>query len=365
MEGGMGGNRADVDFDLRGQNMQKLEELSIILEDKIKDLPSTTNVTTTLKAGKPEISIYPNRFKLLQSGLTVADIAMAIRGSISGIESSSYKEDGEEYDILVTLKDESVDSPQEIANIPVVGPKGTYRLEQVADISFTKGYSSILRMNRAKAININMDAADGYTTGDVQKDIKGILSEMELPPGYSIRWGGMTREMEKSVREILRAFIIAILLTYMLLAAILESLVQPLLILGTVPMALIGVVFAMLITGLSMNIISMLAIVMLIGIVVNNAILQLDYTNNLVRNNGMKSRKALLIACPAKLKPILMSSIAIILGMMPMAMGVGSSGVELRQPMGVVSIGGLLSSAILSLYVIPVLYNLSSKEKKS
>jgi hydrophobic/amphiphilic exporter-1 (mainly G- bacteria), HAE1 family len=161
------------------------------------------------------------------------------------------------------------------------------------------------------------------------------------------------------------AFLIASVLTYMLLAAMLESLTQPLLILGTVPLALIGVIGSLLITGLSLNIIAMLSVVMLIGIVVNNAILQLDYTNILVREKKMSVKDALLEACPTKLKPIIMSNIAIILGMLPMALGIGASGKEFRQPMGVVSIGGIIVSTVLSLIVIPVLYDIVSKRKSA
>jgi HAE1 family hydrophobic/amphiphilic exporter-1 len=157
-----------------------------------------------------------------------------------------------------------------------------------------------------------------------------------------------------------RAFVIALALTYMLLAGILESLVQPVYILGTIPLSLIGVFYFLILTGSTMNIVSMLAIVMLIGIVVNNAILLLDYTNQLVREKREKVRDALLQACPARLKAILMSTIAIILGMLPMAVGIGASGRELRQPMGIVSIGGVLVSALFTLILIPVLYDMLS-----
>ena len=166
--------------------------------------------------------------------------------------------------------------------------------------------------------------------------------------------------MQETIIDMLRTFIIALLLTYMLLAAILENLTQPLMILGTVPLALIGVFSALLITGKSMNTISMMAIVMLLGIVVNNAILLLDYANILVRR-GKTVHDALLEAGPTKLKPILMATIAIILGMMPMALGIGEAGREFRQPMGIVSIGGLVVSSFLALLVIPALYNLATK----
>ena len=160
--------------------------------------------------------------------------------------------------------------------------------------------------------------------------------------------------------DILGVFIIAMLLTYMLLAATLESFTQPVMILATVPLALIGVFTSLFITGATMNIISLLAIVMLVGIVVNNAILLLDYTNQLFRR-GKNAHDALIEACPTKLKPIIMATVAIILGMSPMAFGIGSSGVEFRQPMGIVSIGGLIVSTIMTLYVIPAFYYVSSK----
>jgi HAE1 family hydrophobic/amphiphilic exporter-1 len=144
----------------------------------------------------------------------------------------------------------------------------------------------------------------------------------------------------------------------------LESLTQPLLILGTVPLSIIGVLVSLFVTGLSMNIISMLSIVMLVGIVVNNAILQLDYTNILVRERGKSVSEALLEACPTKLKPILMSNIAIVISLIPMAMGMGASGAELRQPMGVVTIGGIAASTALSLFFIPILYQMISGKKR-
>jgi HAE1 family hydrophobic/amphiphilic exporter-1 len=154
------------------------------------------------------------------------------------------------------------------------------------------------------------------------------------------------------------------LLTYMLLAAILESFIQPVFILLTVPLAIIGVLASLYYTHISFAITSMMAIIMLIGIVVNNAILMLDYTNQLVRERGMDVKSALIEACPTKLKPIIMSTIAIILGMLPLAIGLGSAGVEMRQPLGVVSIGGLMVSTLLTLFVIPAFYYVFEDRKK-
>lgn len=358
------GGRSQLEFNLVGQDLETLENYKIQMLRKMKQVPGLINPKSSSRTAKPEMSIDPFRHKLDEAGLTMADLAFALRSSVAGMVTTKYRDSGEEYDIRVMMSDETVNSPQEIGNISVVGPNGTFRLEQLADINFTKGYSKILHLNRYLTIEFGCDIAEGYVMGDIMGNIQQIAEELDMPDGYKLNWGLMAEEMENTTMDIARAFIIAIVLTYMLLAAILESFTQPLLILGTVPLAMIGVFGGLLITGLSMNIISMLAIVMLLGIVVNNAILLLDYTNILVRQRGMKVHDALLEACPTKLKPILMSSIAIILGMVPMAMGLGSSGAEMRQPMGVVSIGGLLVSTILSLVVIPILYNVTTRTRK-
>jgi len=361
----MGSGRSDIEFTFEGLDLDTLQVYSEQLEEALKDIPGLINLNTSAGAGKPQVTIQPNRSKMADSGITAYDLAMAIRSGVDGLVPTQYQEEGEEYDIRVMLSDSDVDSPEDIGAIPVIGPQGTYRLEQLVDVHITEGYSTILHQNRAKAIEFTCDVGEGYVMGDIMNDIDGIVHDMYLPTGYATNYGGMSEEMQSSTRAIARAFIIAMILTYMLLAAILESLTQPFLILGTIPLALIGVFFGLAITGLSMNIVSMLAIVMLVGIVVNNAILLLDYTNQLVRQKNYSVHDALIEACPTKLKPIIMSTLAIILGMLPMALGIGSSGAEMRQPMGIVSIGGLIASTLLSLIVIPVLYNVVTRRQSA
>ncbi len=202
--------------------------------------------------------------------------------------------------------------------------------------------------------------ASGYPLGNITSEINKRLDNYNFPTGYRYVWGGDAEMMTETFVEMLRTFVLAILLTYMLLAAILESFAQPLLIMATVPMALIGVILALLLTRLSLNIISMMSIIMLVGIVVNNAILILDYVN-LKRREGYSVHDALLEAGELKLKPIVMSTLAIIAGMIPMALGTGGSGKEIYQPMGIVSIGGLIVSTFLTLVIIPAFYFLTTK----
>jgi HAE1 family hydrophobic/amphiphilic exporter-1 len=306
----------------------------------------------------------PDRVKIKEAVLSIYDLAFALRGAVEGIVATTFREGGEEYDIRVMMSDESVDTPEELGNITVLSPQGTFRLAQFSDIECTEGYSKTIHRDKYKVIQFTASPAPGYALGEVVGTIQSKIRGMDFPEGYGISWGGNAEMMQEMSIDMGKAFLIAILLTYMLLAAILENLFQPLLILGTVPLALIGVFAALFITGQTMNISSMMAIIMLVGIVVNNAILLLDYTN-ILKRQGKDTKTALLEACPTKLKPIIMATSAIVLGMLPLAIGIGSAGAEIRQPMGIVSIGGLLVSALLTLFVIPTLSNLFSREKKA
>jgi len=354
-----GGQEAPIQFYLKGQNVDQLETYKDQVLTHIKNVHGLINLNTSSRPGAPEITILPDRKKVSDAGLTVMDLALTMRTAVEGMVTSYFKDGSEEYDIRVTMKDEDVNSLDKLENLTVVGPLGPQRLGNLAELEYTSGYSKILHKDKSKTIQFTAYTSHDVPLGDVVNSIRANTSDMEMMEGYSLDWGGEAEMMEETAADMLRTFIIAIVLTYMLLAAILESLTQPLMILGTVPMALIGVFAALFITGKSMNLISMMSIIMLLGIVVNNAILLLDYTNNL-RREGQKVSEALLKACPTKLKPILMASIAIILGMMPMALGIGSAGKEFRQPMAIVSIGGLIVSTILALIVIPAIYHFAS-----
>lgn len=360
---GMGGPGAPVQLFLMGQDLETLEQLKDEFMAKIRDVPGLINLDNSSRAGKPEITVFPKREKLVEAGLTIMDLALTLRSSIEGLESSKYREFGNEYDITVTLDDESVNSPEKIGNITVASPMGSFRLSQLADIEFTTGYTKILHRDKYTAIEFTGSPAAGVPLGNVTNEIDRQIGTIDLPAGYQIKWGGNVKMMNEMVADMMFAFFLAFLLTYMLLAAILESLWQPVLIMLTVLLAMIGVIISLYITNISFGVTSLMSIIMLIGIVVNSAILMLDYTNQLRRDEGKTPKESLLIACPTKLKPILMSTTAIILGMLPLALGIGDAGKEFRIPLGVVAIGGLAVSTVLTLVVIPAFYYITSKEK--
>ena len=361
---GGGGGDAPIDFFLVGQDLTKLElyerEIGDNLRNNVKDL---INFDSSSRTGKPEISLIPKRDKLAEAGLTIMDVAFAVRTSIEGVVSTKYRENGNEYDIRVKLDPDSYNSEENIGNLIIVTQQGKYRLAQLVDVEMKSSQTTIRHRDKLKAIEFTGSPAIGVPLGDVMKEINAELKKTNLDYGYNIQWAGDSQMMTDTVKDMAKAFILAILLTYLLLSAILESFVQPLLILITIPLALIGVFLALYFTGLTMNIFSMMAIIMLVGIVVNNAILLLDYTKQQI-SQGKSVHDALIIACPTKLKPILMSSLAVMLGMLPMALGIGSAGKEFRQAMGVVSIGGIIVSTFLTLLVIPILFYITTKDKK-
>jgi HAE1 family hydrophobic/amphiphilic exporter-1 len=353
---------APVDFFLKGQNLGQLEKYAATLEKKLQKVPGLMNLNTSTRAGKPEITIYPDRVKMSEAGLSMQELALLLRTSIEGVKVSEYKESGNEYEIRVVLNKESLPRFEDLENLPVATKIGIFPVSHFAKLKFTSGYNKILHSDKYVTIEFTADTSPGYTLGDITKAVDQAVAEMRLPSGYFMKWGGFADLMYDMLGNMAFAFILAIILTFMLLAATVENFGQPLLILATVPLCLIGVTIALLVTGVSLSIVSMLSIVMLVGMVVNNAILILDYTNQL-RANGMDLRSALLEACPAKLMPILMSNLAAILGMLPMALGIGAFGAEIRQPMGIVSIGGILSSTVLTLVVIPAAEILIGKKR--
>jgi len=356
--GGMGNA---IEFYLLGPNKDKLEEYKRKIVEKARDIPGLVNFTNSSKSGKPQIKLSPDRIMLKQVGLDVATLGTMVRGAIEGVVSTQFDDRGNKYDIRVKYFDKDVATLDKIKNIPIVTKIGVLKLSQLAKVDLVVSQDLIIHSNKIVAIQFTGSNSQGVPLSRVVSSINQVIEELHLPAEYSIDWAGDAKEMNATMRDMAMAAGLAIILTYMLLAAILESFIQPLYILVTLPLALIGVILSLIITGLTINIVTMMAIVMLIGIVVNAAILLLDYTNQL-KKEGFSAKQALLTACPTKLRPVVMSATAIILGMMPMALGIGKSGVEMRMGMGVVSIGGLIVATFMTLFVVPAIYYLFSRK---
>ena len=358
-----------IDLYLKGTDSAVLQGFADKLRSRIAAVPGITNAAINTKAGKQELVFEPNRKQILQDGLTVQAVAMSLRSAIDGIVSTTYRDNsqsgssGSEYDIRVKMSDDSLKDIEDIRNIPIAAASGIYPLSRYADVHFENGYNMIMRVNKLQAIELSADTLPGYTQGGVLSDVMAAAGEIDMPAGCSLVQAGLSDSMSSSVINMGIVFITAIILMYLLLAVILESAIQPLFILSAVPLSIIGVTAACLLTGTVLNNIAMIGIIMLIGIVTTNSILLLDHYNKL-RRDGLNVRDALVRACPAKLKAILMSNIAVIMGIIPMALGIGASLAEMRQPMGVVITGGIISSMIMILWLIPCL-EFTLKRKKN
>lgn len=270
-----------VDLYLKGPDLTILQESAEKIKSVMESIEGVTNVTLSSKSGKPELIFRPKRKQISEDGISVQQVAISLRAAVDGIVATSYKDEGEEYDILVTMKDSEFTDIDDLKNIPIASAVGVYPLSRYANVSFGEGNSKIMRYNRLRTIEITADNLPGYAGGSLVNEIMAAIEQVDLPPGYTIDQGGSTEMLSETVHDLIVVFFIAVILTYMLLAAILESFVQPLFILSTVPLSMIGIVLICLATGTVLNVVAMLGIIMLVGIVVNNGILILDYYNQL------------------------------------------------------------------------------------
>jgi HAE1 family hydrophobic/amphiphilic exporter-1 len=244
--------------------------------------------------------------------------------------------------------------PSFIKDMPLPSSTGSsVPLSDVGEVTTRFGESQIMRKDKQRMIEITANIASG-SLSEARRGVDRELAKIGLPQGVRVKYAGSAEIQDESFASMFTALILAIVLLYVVMAAMMESFVHPITIMLTLPLALIGVAMAMFLSGTTLSIFSLMSVVMLTGIVVNNAILMLDYTSQL-RNQGMKIREALLDACSTRLRPIVMANLAIVVGMIPQIFG-GAEGSELRTPMAVVQIGGVLVSALLTLFIIPIAY---------
>ncbi|MBD3317606.1 MAG: hypothetical protein GF344_17595 [Chitinivibrionales bacterium] len=363
-----GASESDIQVEVVGENMDEV----LALADSVETLMATrvsglTDINSSWKGAKPEIKLIPNRERLEHYGLsmsnqiTVQTIGGLLRFTLTGNDQATFREGGEEYPIRVRLDPTDRNTIEEIENLPVPTMKGMVPVKAIADVVYESGASTITRKNRQRMITVNANVAEGTSGGKVA-EIRALTENIQTKPGYSIGFGGDQEMMEESFGELMIAGGLAIALTYMLLVALLESLLMALVIWLTLPLGLIGVVWALFLTGNSFSMMANMSIIMLIGIVVNNAILLIDYARQERLHRGLTAVDAIVSAGKTKLKAIIMMNLAIVVAMIPQALALGSGG-EFRAPFAITAIGGILVSTALTLFVIPVLYVVTAPKK--
>jgi len=353
-----GGAEAPVEIKVFGKDLEMLKDYGDQIVDLMGGIEGLRDVSHSLSEGKPEFHIRINREKASRMGLKVSQIAQTVQiASLGGI-ATRLREGNEEIDIRVRLKKGFRDSLEDIKNIPVMTPMGrTIRLEQVAAIEPGEGPISITRENQARKVTIGANIA-GRDLGSVVRDIKNRLRGLEdnLPPGFFIEYGGQFEDMQETFLVMAGAFALATLLVYMIMASQFESFKHPFVIMFTIPLAIVGVAAALLITGKPVSLPILIGFIMLAGIAVNNGIVMVDYINQL-KQRGLSKMEAILQGCSVRLRPVLITALTTMLGMLPMAVDT-SSGAEMRAPMAITVIGGLFATTFLTLYVIPIVYSI-------
>ncbi|MDD3926169.1 MAG: efflux RND transporter permease subunit [bacterium] len=353
---------APVQIKISGPDSGRLTEIANRVEKDLSGIEGLIGIGNTMNTGKPELQIKVDRRLAEDRRISPGQVAATIYTAMTGDVATRFKDGGEEYDVLVRLREEDRQRLEGVKNLLLINKNDeTVRVGEIADILPSGGPAEINRENRQRLAKVYAGLDSNYNIGQVNKKIKAKLSDLKLPDGYTISYGGEAEDMKEIFTPMIQAMILAVLLVYLGLVALYESLIYPLVIMFAVPLAGVGAFVLMLLAGKTMNMMSLIGLIMLAGIVTKNAILLVDYTNTL-RDQGYGREEALLQAGPIRLRPILMTTLATILGMLPLALGMGEGG-GLRSPMAIAVIGGLITSTLLTLLVIPVVYTLLDRRK--
>ncbi|HBG15917.1 MAG TPA: multidrug ABC transporter, partial [Firmicutes bacterium] len=354
-----------INIKLKGEDFAQLENLSADLVALVKEVEGTREVESSLDEGRPELQVQIDRERASTLGLNAYSIASYLRTAIEGATATRFKVRGKEYDVIVCLQENEKGIPglMELMIPTAIGAQ--VPLSEVAEVRVVEGPNVINREDQERVVSISA-AISGRDLNSITKEINKKIGAYPLPTGYSIKIGGEAEEMVTAFRDLLLALLLAVIFVYMILAAQFESLLQPFIIMLTVPLGFIGVSWALAISQVNLSVIAFIGFIMLAGIVVNNAIVLVDYVN-ILRGKGYPVLEALMMAGPTRFRPIMMTSLTTILGLLPMAIGWGE-GSEQQAPMAIVVIGGLTVSTFLTLILIPVFYlsfeSFSQKRKK-
>lgn len=351
------GRNQGLEINLFGSDMDQLSALAREVVQVVSEVPGAVNVDVSTEEASPEVQWTVDRAKLHQLGMSFEDVADTLRTATSGSLAGYFQEDGFQYPINVEFPENVRRNVEQLANLPLRTPQGQYiNLGQVARSKYAEGPGEITRLNRQRYLSINCEA-EGRSLSDLQSDVAATLDAMDMPTGFYWDWGSQQRRRAQEFAGMGMAVFLAIGLIYMLLASQFESLVHPLTVLTSVPLAASGVLVALFLSGRAFGLTAFVGLLMLVGIVVKNGILLVDYTNLLRKEEGLDREEALLRAGPTRLRPILMTAGAGVLGMLPIAIGLGA-GSEIQAPLATAVVGGLAASTFLTLLVVPVVYSL-------
>lgn len=345
---------SDLEVKISGDSLDELENIANRILILLAEVEGVYDLKSSVEDVRPELHVNIDREKANLYGLTTAQIASTVHDALLGRVVSIYQEKGKQIDIRIRLEEEDRNSIEEVENILISSSAGLQiPLKEIAEVTVDSGPKGIDRKNQQRVVNVSANISDRFLSKVIQ-DAQQQLDKLVLPEDYHYEFVGENREMQESFKELALALALSIILVYMIIAAQFESLLMPLAVMFSVPFSLIGVILALLLADKSLNVLSFIGIIMLVGIVVNNSIVLIDYINKL-RQKGMERKEAIILGGKTRLRPILMTMFTTVLALVPMALGVGE-GSELRAPMAITIIGGLTSSTFLSLIIVPIFY---------
>ncbi len=351
------GSLAPIDIEIRGFDLDKGTALANQVLAAVKSTPGAVNAVSSREDNLPGLRVDIDRQKAGILGITVSQISNTISAAIDGNVASLFSDpvNGNQYNILVRFSEQYRSSPDDLRKLLLVTPSGTLvQLGEIANITQDASPVEIDRKYQQRIIDVTAEAS-GRDLGSVASDIQAKLDKMVLPPGFEMKLGGNVEQQQQTFSGLTLAFALAILLVYVVMASQFQSLMDPFIIMFTVPFGVVGVLWALFLTGTTLSVTSFQGIIVMVGVVVSNGILLVDYTNHL-RMKGEDLHRAVIDASRTRLKPILMTSIATVLGLIPMAMGLG--GEKTQAPLAIAVIGGLSLSTLLTLFFVPTLYTI-------
>ncbi|MCP4725724.1 MAG: efflux RND transporter permease subunit [bacterium] len=353
--------KTPIEVEIRGFSLERLRALSDDVVARMSNIQGLTDIKSNIRRGNPEIQIRYDRTKLAKNNLNIYQVASLIRNKVQGAVATEFKDRERRIDILVRVREEDKANLEDLYRLVInPGDPRPIPLSSVATISINEGPSEIRRINQQRVALITANI-DGVDLGTVTERIGETLQSLSIPPDFSTSVTGQNKEMETSLDSLRFALLLAIFLIYVVMASQFESLIHPFVILFTIPLAIIGVIVTLYVLDISLSVVVFIGLIMLAGIVVNNAIVLVDYINQL-RERGMEKVEAIVLAGKVRLRPILMTTATTVLGLLPMALGLGE-GAEIRTPMAITVIAGLISSTVLTLIVIPTVYSIVDRRK--
>ncbi len=349
-------DEAPIYLEIKGTDLDELVKASDKVFDIVKKAKGTRDVKNSWQEGQPELRVVIDRAKCADAGMTLGEVGQNLRNALEGDISTKFNENDTEYDMRILLSKKNRQNPDDISNLTMLNRFGKQiRLGDVARVFHGKGPSTIQRKDKIRVITITANLDDSRPLSEVTNEIKAQLETANLPQGINVGFAGASEDMQTMFSDMLLAIFFAIIFVYMIMVSLYESYMNPFIIMFSLPVALFGAFMALFLTGLNLNMFSMIGILMSMGLVTKNAILIVDYTNTIRRTKGVSLREALLEAGPIRLRPIIMTTSTMIIGLLPMAASAGGAG-DMRTGLAVVVIGALVSSTLLTLVLVPVMY---------